>query len=83
MAEKEGKKDEKQALNVGVNTYYETQEMTAKEVAEQNTSFEAMGLPVRVIDVSRFDNKMELQADGSWKRSTIKKRNDEPNTTSK
>jgi len=61
------------AVRVPVTTIYETVEMTAEQVEQQNAAYVAMGLPVRVINVGLFSAKMELQADGTYKRTAIRR----------
>ena len=61
------------AVPVQVTTIYETVEMSAVQVAEQNAAYVAMGLPVRVINVGLFSAKMELQSDGTYKRTAIRR----------
>ena len=55
------------------STIYETDKMDAAEIAATNKTYAAMGLDVVVIDVSRFTAKNERQADGTYKRTKLRK----------
>ena len=62
-------------------TVYETVEMTGDEIRTQNAAYAAMGLSCVIVDVSRFNAKLERQADGTYKRTTIRKAKGPKNET--
>ena len=52
---------------------YETTEMTPDEIAAANTAYKAMGLDCVVIDISRFSARVEIQPDGTYQTTTIRR----------
>jgi hypothetical protein len=52
---------------------YETEKMTSEQIAQTNATYRAMGLNCMVIDVSLFGAKHELQSDGTYKRTLIRR----------
>ncbi len=54
-------------------TIYESVNLSADRIAETNAQYKAMGLSAVVIDVSGFVAKNDLQSNGTYKRSTIRK----------
>jgi len=53
---------------------YETADHTPEQVAELNRQNAAMGVPIYVVDVSRFSGKLERQPDGTYRRVKLRKR---------
>jgi hypothetical protein len=54
-------------------TVYETVQLTPEQIEAQNRAFAAMGVNAVVIDISPFCGKLELQSDGTYKRSQVRK----------
>ena len=63
------------------STIYETDKMDAATIAATNKTYAAMGLDVVVIDVSQFTAKNDLQPDGTYKRTKMRKSRGRTNET--
>jgi hypothetical protein len=56
-----------------IQTVFETVTLEAAQIDELNAKYAALGLSLVVIDVRQFQAKLELQADGSYKRTLIRR----------
>jgi hypothetical protein len=62
------------ALKAKPMVVYETSEMTPEQIAKFNADHAAMGTGLVAVDVSMFSGKLELMPDGTYKRSTIRRK---------
>ena len=56
------------------DTVYETDCMTGMEIDKQNKAYASMGLGIVVISIDKYVAKRERQSDGTYKRTTIRRR---------
>lgn len=56
-----------------MRTIYETTELDADQIKAINDQYDALGVNARLIDVSQFCSRIDFAADGSAKRSRIRK----------
>ena len=51
---------------------FETSVMSAEQIRQENNKYAAAGINAKIIDVSKFAAKHELQTDGSYKRTAYR-----------